>query len=267
MFIDMKNLKNNFTIRIGRYFFDKMSMVGTLVGINTWDRVLQDEEMVLFTNCTSITEAKGNIINKNTLWHQTADLVEKYEIDVNEMTCRKEQREVPAFIPIRGLKNKKQSVQTCQKFGSNTMMAGEFTSEYDFSVFYNLLWSSQGKIFRDVVSVQDMGRIKIWLPYTLVKINGTKEAVHEKSKAIIGVDYWGHEKHGYLINKSAGSCLLAYMGVMPYKKNLLVDSYSIKNIGTSCLLQNSFEDTTTVKLRGLCHYTLFDQTYMVEYSK
>ena len=54
MINDMTNPNNNFTIRIGRYFYDSLSMVGRVVGINVWNTSLTNAEMKRLTNCSRV---------------------------------------------------------------------------------------------------------------------------------------------------------------------------------------------------------------------
>ena len=67
MIKDMHNPANNFTVIVARYFFDKKRIVGKMVGINAWDRMLSVEELSMFTNCQNVTIPKGKISNSRPL--------------------------------------------------------------------------------------------------------------------------------------------------------------------------------------------------------
>ena len=69
MIKDMQNPANNFTVIVARYFFDKKRIVGKMVGINAWNRMLSVEELSMFTSCENVTIPVGNVINKDTNWH------------------------------------------------------------------------------------------------------------------------------------------------------------------------------------------------------
>ena len=51
------------------------------------------------------------------------------------------------------------------------------------------------------------------------------------------------------------------------KKNLFFTSCNSNSAGTACLLHNSFEQTTTVNIRGLCKRSMIDKVYMVDFTK
>ena len=252
MMKDMKDPVNNFTFIIGRYSFDKLSIVRKIVGINAWNRTLTEQEMINYTHCSQIVLAEGNIINQNTTWFRTAPLVKEFQVDMDEMICPKSKQDVPAFIPVGGL-SKADAVDLCHKFGANIGLAGEFNSEEDYAAYYKLVWSPQSKRFRDSDAFLNRGRVRIWLPYTLQTINGTNKVLHDVTGSEIGVDYWyseGHAENTRLRNKGK-DLLQAVMGIVPYKKNLNWNNQAKNTDSTSCLLHNSFHDTTT--LGHTCH--------------
>ena len=83
MMNDMTNPNNNFTIRVGRSFYDSLSMVGRVVGINVWNTSRTNTEMKRLTNCSRVLIGEGNMINKSTVWHRcSASLVEEYALEV-----------------------------------------------------------------------------------------------------------------------------------------------------------------------------------------
>ena len=265
---DMKNPANNFTVIVGRYFFDKLSIVGKMVAINAWNRTLTEQEMVDFTSCSKILEAEGNLINKKTSWLRTAPLVEKYEVDTDEMVCSEIRQAVPAFLPIGGL-TKAAAVDLCHKFGADIGLGGEFQTEEDYEVFYNLVWSDQSKRFRDEDDFLNRGRVYVWVPYTLQTINGTNKVLHDKTGTELGVNAWYSkemEENARLRNLGK-DILFGVMGIVPYKGNLEWATPEWGGMSTSCLLYNSFHGTTTVNIRGLCEHSSFDTIYMVEYTR
>ena len=267
---DIENPANNFTVIVGRYSFDKLSMVGKVVGINAWNRTLTEEELVSFTNCSDIKIPKGNVINEESSWFLTAKLVTDFEVDKEEMICRKTRMIVPAFIPVTGL-NKEDAVDLCHKFGADIGLGGEFKNEEDYLAFYELLWSEQSKPYRNADSFLNRGRVLIWLPYTIKNIKGINKTIHDTTGDELGVDFWynGDHQENSILNdfEKFGDTLSAYMGLLPYKKNLVFAKKEWRDRGASCQLHNSFEDTTTVFIRGLCRYSSFDTAYMVEYTR
>ena len=51
----------NFKIEFGRYSFDQNPIIGNLMDINVWDKLLTEEEMMKISSCYPIHLGKGNL--------------------------------------------------------------------------------------------------------------------------------------------------------------------------------------------------------------
>ena len=268
MLKDVRNPNNNFTIRIGRYYFDSLSMVGNIAGINIWNTTLAGEDLARLTDCRSVTVGKGNKVNQGTTWHTTAPLVEEYEQDIEGLFCREEKEVVSAFLPVNSL-SYDDAVDMCHKFGPHVDLAGDFKDEKAFKDFYDLLWSKKADKFREEDSFINRGRLRMWFPYKILSMNQTNKVVHTSSGSELGVDAWKNDKQKVKLQNpsSVNLCVGSYMGIRPYKQNLELRDCSISDSSAGCTLNNSFNDTTSLVLRGLCKFSVLDTLYMVEYTK
>ena len=265
---DMNNSGNNFTVRIGRYHYDSLSMVGRVVAINAWNRRLTGGELADLTNCKDLLIKNGNIINQDTVWHQTAPLVEQYQVDSEELMCSQSQQVVTAFIPVNSL-DYEDAVDMCHKFGADVDIAGEFNDEEAFKRFYENLWSDQAENFRKEDDLINRGRLRMWLPYKVVNITGLNKVVHTSSGSELGVDAWikEEEKLKVLNASSVNLCLSSFMGIKPYKQNLKLTDCHHNTHSVGCSLKNSFTSTTSLVLRGLCKLSALDTLYKVHYTR
>ena len=81
------NVTPGFSVIFGRYEFDKNPVIGFLMDINFWDKLLSAEEMEAGSNCKSFSPLTGNLINMTSNFNVTGDLVSRVEIESEEMSC------------------------------------------------------------------------------------------------------------------------------------------------------------------------------------
>ena len=255
-----ENSDSELTFIVGRYGFDKNPFIGTIAGINVWNRTMNTEELKTRTSCKTISIDKGNLISEETNWNLTATLVNNVNVSLESLKCTKYTEKVTAFLPIPAL-NREEAVDLCHKLGDDVYIAGEFENETDFEVYYNGLYSNSWYVER--CGFYDNGRIKTWLPY---KQNQAGTAlIHEVTGKVLFASYYVDWYDGPEGVFNENQCGAAYFGIVPYKQNIHEDSCISKKC-TACQLQNSFDKTSTVKLRGLCKYSFFDTSYHIKYS-
>ena len=66
-------------------------------------------------------------------------------------------------------------------------------------------------------------------------------------------------------NKKGDQCGATYMGIVSRYQNIQEDGCQKKKC-TACEIQNSFDTTSSLTLRGLCKYSFLDTTYQVTYD-
>ena len=82
-------MEAGYVIQFGRYYYDNKPIIGQLGDINMWDRVLEREEMEMFSGCLDIVEGKGNVINKDFEFTVTGKLVTNMEFANTAISCEK----------------------------------------------------------------------------------------------------------------------------------------------------------------------------------
>ena len=88
-----------FSVEFGRYIYDSAPIIGDLMDINVWDRVLDGNEMEAITNCKVFEPRVGNMINMSSAFNVTGPLVEPIELDSGEMSCGVTDKDI--LLPVR----------------------------------------------------------------------------------------------------------------------------------------------------------------------
>ena len=98
-------------------------------------RTMSEAELREKTSCTEINTEQGNLINTNTRWDLTAELVTMVDVPLEEVRCQKKASKINAFLPVPKL-TKEEALDLCHKFGEDVHIAGQFNSKEDFDHFY-----------------------------------------------------------------------------------------------------------------------------------
>ena len=133
---EMTSQPTEFTILIARYSLDKNILIGDIVGMNVWNRTLTNEELSSYTNCSAPVKARGNLVNEDTVFEYTSELIEDIEVPFDNLACSRRNTMANVFIPFIVTK-RKDALNTCRKFGANTI-GGELREEKEFREFYDL---------------------------------------------------------------------------------------------------------------------------------
>ena len=129
-------------IVLGRYQFDKNPLIGSLAGVNAWDRTMSERELAEMTSCREISTEEGNLINSSTTWNLTADLVTLTDVPLEDLRCQKKAEKINAFLPVTEL-TREEAEDLCHKFGQDVHIAGEFLNKEDFDNYYEgASWSA-----------------------------------------------------------------------------------------------------------------------------
>ena len=97
---------------------------------------MSEAELREKTSCTEINTEQGNLINTNTKWNLTAELVTMVDVPLEEVRCHKKANKINAFLPVPKL-TKEEALDLCHKFGEDVHIAGQFNSKEDFDHLYD----------------------------------------------------------------------------------------------------------------------------------
>ena len=150
------------TIIIGRYAFDKNPLIGTMAGVNVWDRAMTEGELVEETRCDRVVSSSGNIIGPSTSWNLQGAVVRSVQVSSNLLICSPFNETINVFLPIPELSNS-DARDLCHKFGENVPIAGNFQDKAGFDAYYEGLF--ENKKFVHKCGFYDNGRLKTWIPY------------------------------------------------------------------------------------------------------
>ena len=257
-----KTLENNNTSKFffifGRYFFDNTKVFAKYAGFKVWNRTLSEDEMKDLSSCEYVSENVNDSQNIYFQFPKTSDYVKKASFEEDELLCSKKKQELLIPMPILPV-NKLDGVSLCKLFGDDGEMAGEFKSEEDFEVFYTT--TRENTAFSDICAAEDAGRLKTWLPYN---VNNISLIVSDKSKQELKLKYF---TSWFLGPQSQNKqCIGAYLGnMLPYKGNIYSDLCS-SLLCVVCKVQSSLEKTATIRLRGVCQFSSFDDIYQVTFE-
>ena len=248
-------------IIIGRYSFDKNPFIGYLANVNVWDFQMNAEELRENTVCGNVNRDQGSLVNSISNWDLTGSLVKKKSFTKEETKCIAGENIINAFLPIPEL-TKQDALDLCRKLGQDVYIAGNFETKADFDVYYEALQAD--KKYVDNCGFYDNGRIKTWLPYR--QNNDGSKMIHDITRKSLMLD--GKNKFylaWYQKQPDKDLCTSAYFGLVPKYQNIEEDGCDEKKC-TACELKNSFEQTSTLKLNGLCKYSFFDHIFSINYD-
>ena len=97
---------------------------------------MSERELREKTSCTEINTEQGNLVNSNTNWNLTAELVTLTDIPLEDLRCQKKAEKINAFLPVPEL-TREEAVDLCHKFGQDVHIAGKFNSKEDFDDYYD----------------------------------------------------------------------------------------------------------------------------------
>ena len=102
-----------------------------MVGINIWDRSMDEAELRLETSCESNSGEQGNIANEFTNWGLSGSLLQKISVPEEDVLCTPKQSIINAFLPIPEL-TKQDALDLCSRFGRDVSIAGNI----QIQIFY-----------------------------------------------------------------------------------------------------------------------------------
>ena len=221
------------------------------------------EELADMTRTDKAVLDQGTIVNPNSPWTLIGgNLLRKIDVPVEETLYKAGVKQL-VFLPFPRL-SKFDAVELCRKFGKYSYIGGDFKVNEDFESYYDKLFESS--LYVEKCGEYDNGRLRTWLPY---KHNRDSTAlVHDITDTALlpNENYFAPWYGGPgLINR--GKCVGAYFGTEPKYNNIdQNDECSKKNRCTACEIPNSFENTATLQLKGLCQNSNFDTVYKIEFS-
>ena len=130
---DPKEIKSGYVIEFGRYYYDNKPTIGQLGDINMWDRVLEKEEMEMFSGCLDLVKVNGNIINEEFEFNITGKLVTNMNIPDSEVSCLKMWSNLYIPVHMAGLGN---ANDLCDKIEVNSI-GPKIVEAKDYIDFYN----------------------------------------------------------------------------------------------------------------------------------
>ena len=251
------NESSEYLFIFGRYFFDNTKVFAKYAGFYVWERLLTESELKDLSSCNYISRNIDDRLVVN-LKYPASKWVERIDFDEQDLLCTQSKQELLIPMPIPPI-NKIDAVNICKKFGDFGELAGEFKNEDDFKRFYTT--TNQNVAYRHVCSQSDAGRLKTWLPYT---INDMSKIVNDISGEELTLNYFAEffrtPEHSLGLGKT---CLSGYFGdMMLYKKNLYAEVCSALQ-SVVCKVPSSLERTATIRLRGVCRFSVFDDVYQV----
>ena len=126
---------NSMTVRLGKYFIDDTALIGEILDFNMWNRLLSQEEMEKFTQCSpnySKIETVGNIINPSTQWEISGSLIEKIDVPEADVVCQNR----TVLIPIR-YEKMEEAMGICEILGKKGDYLKPFKTLEDYVELYN----------------------------------------------------------------------------------------------------------------------------------
>ena len=88
-----------FSVEFGRYMYDSAPIIGELMDINAWDRILDEKEMKALTDCKKFQLGIGNMINMSSPFNVTGPLCEPIELESGELSCSDPNKDI--LLPVR----------------------------------------------------------------------------------------------------------------------------------------------------------------------
>ncbi|XP_023325055.1 uncharacterized protein LOC111698837 [Eurytemora carolleeae] len=260
----LKNRLSNNTelpmvVRLGHYYFDSKPLIGKIAGVNVWDIKLSDEELKEYSNCNSVVQLNGNIVNQSTVWNITGRFIERREFSKSEIECSDQNKHKTVFVTSL-FKNFEDANEACDKYKLNSM-AAEFKSLEEFRKYQDEGTSNPAVLSECWTG----GRLLHWLPYSADAKNKSltqEDFSHVHSKEPLAVMAWRPNQP----NGKNLQCVKAYLSLQYdvswydfpcFNQNLQWASC------TACKIPQTFESSIAITLKGLCEYTKFDTSYQV----
>ena len=243
---------------IGHYAFDGNPIIGTIANVNVWSRVLTPQELAEKTRTNRSVPDEGDIVNTNSSWRVSGSLVKR--IDVKEgQTVHKDRDKKTLFLSVTKL-TKSDAVDLCRKFGQRAYIGTSLRDKKEFDAFYQGLYAS--RVYVEKCSAVDNGRLRTWLPYRhnsdstgLVHEITNQPLLEDVDKKFYAPWYSGPSP------RRQGNCVGGYFGIFPKYQNIEERDECDMLRCTACELPDSFLDSVTLTLRGLCHLSDFDTSY------
>ena len=167
-----------YSIEFGRYFYDNKPIIGQLVDLNIWDRMLEKDEFEKLSDCLDIVEGNGNIINKNFPFNITGNLVTELEVPDFEISCKKSSSYL--FIPVRQ-STLDGAQDICNKIEIDSI-APKISDVNEFKSFYDSLQTYPAYRRR----CWHGSRMLTYLPY--IKQAGEKDFLNVIDKSVFEID-------------------------------------------------------------------------------
>ena len=248
---------------IGHYAYDGAPFIGNMANVNVWDRVMGQQELEEKTRTDRSVPDQGSIVNTNSFWTISGTLVKRIDVK-EEQTVHKIGEKKNLYLPVTAL-TKTKAVDLCRKFGASAYIGGSFKNKEEFDAFYEGLYAS--RLYVESCGAFDNGRLKTWLPYR--HTNDSSALVHEiTSQPLLG-DVSKKYYVPWYNGPSAGTrdkCVGGYFGIVPKYENIDENDECDLLRCAACEVPSSLEETATLTLKGLCQYSFFDTTYMIEYD-
>ena len=255
------DILSGFSVEFGRYIYDSNPIIGDLIDINAWDRVLSEKEMEAITNCKRFEPRVGNMINMSSAFNITGPLVELIELDSGELSCADTNKDI--LLPVRA-NTVEAAAKQCNRLLQNSFGPFFRTAE-KYAALYNRVNSfPKTEGFRDLCWFG--GRVLIWLPYK--KAAGTTTWNHLIDGLELVVDrsiYVGIQPSDE--EEEADKCTRWYSGPLATKLTQVYgtdcDAEDVFEWSpcVSCAVPHTFGRSLTVTMSGMCDKTAFDTFY------
>ena len=255
------DILSGFSVEFGRYIYDSNPIIGDLIDINAWDRVLSEKEMEAITDCKRFEPRVGNMINMSSAFNITGPLVELIELDSGELSCADTNKDI--LLPVRA-NTVEAAAKQCNRLLQNSFGPFFRTAE-KYAALYNRVNSfPKTEGFRDLCWFG--GRVLIWLPYK--KAAGTTTWNHLIDGSELVVDrsiYVGIQPSDE--EEEADKCTRWYSGPLATKLTQVYgtdcDAEDVFEWSpcVSCAVPHTFGRSLTVTMSGMCDKTAFDTFY------
>ena len=223
-------------------------------------RLLNPDEMRNFTQCKTYREISpgGNLINGGSNWQISGGLIQKIQIDEEELNCPAKRTIV---LPIK-YRSVHDAMGTCQSMAEK----GKYLSLDTFED-----WLELRHLYLNNPAIQKYcghaGRFLLWLPYEGFAVAkggkpGTYNMTHYDSTTPYNMTEAWREGSPRMVGHF---CISARLGWEANSSWLNKNCDSTINWDSApcsaCSLHASVQKNTVFKIRGLCERSEFDQEY------
>ena len=259
------DILSGFSVEFGRYMYDSAPIIGDLMDINAWDRVLEEKEMEAITNCKRFEPSIGNMINMSSSFNLTGGpLVEAIELDSAELSCADTNKDI--LLPVRA-NTLEAAAKQCNRLLQNSFGPFFRTAEKYAALYKRVKSLPKTEGFKDRCWFG--GRVLIWLPYK--KTAGTTTWNHFTDGSELVFDrtiYVGIQPSAEVEEKD--KCMRWYSGPLAtklthgYVQECDEESVFEWSPCVSCAVPHTFERSLTVTMSGMCDRTAFDTFYHMD---